>query len=107
MDRRPPGSTRTATLFPYTTLFRSFAAVNAGVARLDPWPEFILFPGDEVIGRTRDEAALRAQWRHWFEVELAWLDRSRIPLFHTTANHTTYDPMSERDRKSTRLNPSH
>src|SRR3546814_19768554 len=58
--------------------------------------EFILFPGDEVIGLTRDEAALRAQWRHWFEVEMAWLDRSRIPLFHTTANHTTYDPMSER-----------
>lgn len=75
---------------------RTFAAVNAVVARLDPAPEFILFPGDEITGLTRDEAALRAQWRHWFEVEMAWLDRARIPLFHTTANHTTYDPMSER-----------
>src|SRR3546814_16793299 len=27
MVRRPPGSTHTDTLFPYTTLFRSFAAV--------------------------------------------------------------------------------
>lgn len=74
----------------------TFAAVNAVVARLDPPPEFIVFPGDEIIGLTRDEAALRAQWRHWFEVEMAWLDRARIPLFHTTANHTAYDPMSER-----------
>src|SRR3546814_18532106 len=28
MIRRPPRSTRTDTLFPYTTLFRSFAIVN-------------------------------------------------------------------------------
>src|SRR3546814_8522475 len=28
MIRRPPRSTRTDTLFPYTTLFRSFAAVG-------------------------------------------------------------------------------
>lgn len=73
-----------------------FARVNAVVNRLDPAPEFIVFPGDEIIGLTRDEAELRAQWRHWFEVEMAWLDRTRIPMFHTTANHTTYDPMSER-----------
>jgi len=74
----------------------TFAAVNRVVARLDPVPEFIVFPGDEIVGLTRDEAALRAQWRHWFEVEMAWLDRARIPLFHTTANHTAWDPMSER-----------
>jgi len=75
---------------------RTFASVNAVVRRLDPAPEFIVFPGDEITGLTRDEAALREQWRHWFEVEMAWLDRERTPLFHTTANHTTYDPMSER-----------
>lgn len=74
----------------------TFARVNAVVRRFDPAPEFIVFPGDEIIGLTRDEADLRAQWRHWFDVEMAWLDRSRIPMFHTTANHTTYDLMSER-----------
>ncbi|MCR9072109.1 MAG: hypothetical protein NXI18_10345 [Alphaproteobacteria bacterium] len=74
----------------------TFARVNAVVSRFDPAPEFIVFPGDEIIGLTRDEAELRAQWRHWFEVEMAWLDRARIPIFHTTANHTAYDPMSER-----------
>src|SRR3546814_4350312 len=31
MIRRPPRSTRTDTLFPYTTLFRSIAFNNAGV----------------------------------------------------------------------------
>ena len=74
----------------------TFAAVNAVVRRLDPAPNFIIFPGDEIIGLTRDEEALRAQWRHWFEVEMAWLDRNRVPLYHTTANHTAYDLMSER-----------
>ncbi|WP_028795050.1 metallophosphoesterase family protein [Thalassobaculum salexigens] len=74
----------------------NFERVNSVVRRFSPAPEFIVFPGDEIIGLTRDEAALRAQWRHWFEVEMAWLDRDRIPMFHTTANHTTYDPMSER-----------
>src|SRR3546814_18745635 len=44
MIRRPPRSTRTDTLFPYTTLFRSAgtharrtAAADAAVADDDPW----------------------------------------------------------------------
>src|SRR3546814_5783500 len=34
MIRRPPRSTRTDTLFPYTTLFRSLAGDGGGVATL-------------------------------------------------------------------------
>src|SRR3546814_18544798 len=34
MIRRPPGTTRTDTLFPYTTLFRSAALAPASVALL-------------------------------------------------------------------------
>src|SRR3546814_13988048 len=34
MIRRPPRSTRTDTLFPYTTLFRSPAAAGEGLSRL-------------------------------------------------------------------------
>ncbi|MHC1945303.1 metallophosphoesterase [Bradyrhizobium sp. UFLA06-06] len=74
---------------------RTFASVNDVVRRLHPAPEFILFPGDEIIGLTADADALRAQWRHWFEVEMSWLDRRVVPLWHTTGNHTTYDEMSE------------
>src|SRR3546814_6909675 len=36
MIRRPPRSTRTDTLFPYTTLFRSAAVEHRIVAGLDP-----------------------------------------------------------------------
>ncbi|HET9016723.1 MAG TPA: metallophosphoesterase [Thermomicrobiaceae bacterium] len=72
----------------------AFAAVNAVVARLRPRPEFIAFPGDEVIGLTADVDALRRQWRHWLDVEMAWLDPS-VPVFHATGNHTTYDAAAE------------
>src|SRR3546814_7785920 len=36
MKRRPPRSTRTDTLFPYTTLFRSLRLVHPGGRRDDP-----------------------------------------------------------------------
>ncbi|MEM9439474.1 MAG: hypothetical protein AAGA73_03420 [Pseudomonadota bacterium] len=71
------------------------ARVNAVVAQFDPPPEFIIFPGDEIIGLVPDERSLRQQWQHWFDQEMAWLDRSKIPIYHATGNHTTYDVMSE------------
>jgi len=75
---------------------KTFAGINSVVSRLSPMPEFVIFPGDEVIGLTTSEDTLKAQWRYWLDVEMAWLDRQTIPLYHTTANHTTYDTMSER-----------
>src|SRR3546814_19303270 len=36
MIRRPPRSTRTDTLFPYTTLFRSFGEKGGGAVRARP-----------------------------------------------------------------------
>ena len=74
---------------------QTFGAVNAVVRRLDPQPEFIIFTGDEVIGLTADRRQLEAQWRHWLEKEMAWLNRDAVPMWHCTGNHTTYDPMSE------------
>lgn len=74
---------------------KTFASVNAVVRRLQPQPEFILFLGDEIVGLTADAKALRAQWNHWLEVEMAWLDCGTTPVWHTTSNHTTYDAMSE------------
>lgn len=74
---------------------RSFAEVNAVVRRLTPPPEFIIFTGDEIRGLTADPDELRRQWRHWLDHEMAWLDRRATPLWHTTSNHTAYDPPSE------------
>ena len=73
---------------------QTFAAVNQVVARLDPPPAFICFPGDEIIGLSADDDELRRQWRYWLDVEMAWLDRALIPFYHTTGNHTTYDAAS-------------
>jgi len=74
---------------------RTFASVNAVVRRFHPQPEFILFPRDEIIGLVPDAEALRAQWRYWLDNEMAWLDRKKTPMWHTTGNHTAYDEMSE------------
>jgi hypothetical protein len=72
-----------------------FACVNATLRRLRPAPEFILFPGDEIIGLTADAELLRQQWRHFLDHEMAWVDRTVTPIFHSTGNHTAYDRMSE------------
>jgi hypothetical protein len=73
----------------------TFARVNAVIRRLAPAPDFIVFTGDEIAGLVPDEPRLRAQWRHWFEHEMAWLDRRATPIWHATSNHATYDAMSE------------
>src|SRR3546814_121831 len=54
MIRRPPRSTRTDTLFPYTTLFRSRVFEAAGAAACiitDAWEGIDLFldPGSEIL----------------------------------------------------------
>src|SRR3546814_1302947 len=70
MIRRPPGSTRTDTLFPYTTLFRSAGVLNRrldaafipGDPRLpgchtqDLWSEriFIALPDRHLLASSRD-----------------------------------------------------
>ncbi len=74
---------------------KTFGSVNDVVRRLEPPPQFIAFLGDEIAGLSADAGELRAQWRHWLECEMGWLDRRAIPLWHATSNHTTYDEMSE------------
>jgi hypothetical protein len=74
---------------------QTFATVNAVVRKLAPGPELIIFPGDEITGLTPDPEQLRSQWHHWLNNEMGWLDRQRVPIWHATGNHTTYDEMSE------------
>ena len=46
------------------------------------------------MGLTTDADQLRRQWQHFFSREMSWLDRDAMPLYHTTGNHTAYDPAS-------------
>ena len=73
----------------------NFRQINGVIQALAAPPEFICFLGDEIMGLTTNPDELRAQWRYFFEREMAWLDRESIPLYHTTGNHTVYDKMSE------------
>src|SRR3546814_13963323 len=83
MIRRPPRSTRTDTLFPYTTLFRSSKRPGRGRLRFAAGTPRLA--GDSAYGAAP---------------MLAWLVKERgitphIPVFDKS------------DRKSTRLNSSH
>src|SRR3546814_13449051 len=104
MMRRPPGSTRTDTLFPYTTLFRS--------ALLWGWPVFL-------GGRSKRSATLTvglaplvqagAQLQtglgHGGQVGVLLADhRQQLRAF---IQNVQQFQQSRIDRKSTRLNSSH
>src|SRR3546814_16725729 len=60
MTRRPPIATRTDTLFPYSTLFRSRSASQAALARLS---EVSRLSGGKVPAKTEMEAAVAAEAR--------------------------------------------
>src|SRR3546814_16002468 len=61
MIRRQPRSTRTDTLFPFTTLFRSFNPYSQGVLRLSNW---LIQPLRKIIapGNRIDWPSLVACW---------------------------------------------
>src|SRR3546814_8926239 len=70
MIRRPPRSTRTETLFPYTTLFRSLCS---RLRRTMPMPHDMRRSPAIGSGRRVNEkfAPCRA-WRKWLSVDIAW-----------------------------------
>src|SRR3546814_3696931 len=115
MIRRPPRSTRTDTLLPYTTLFRSQSDtpfyVNVNFMKVHqpnmPAPEFehkslskskyadSIVELDTRIGRIMDK------------VRELGLDQNTL-VFYTTDNGAWQDVYPDAgDRKSTRLNSSH
>src|SRR3546814_11762396 len=108
MIRRPPGSTRTDTLFPYTTLCRSLGFVEAfeighfgGVARLDQRFETRL----DQVGDAAAEHGLFAE-----QVGFALFLEGRLDDAAAAAADRRSVGERERlgiDRKSTRLNSSH
>src|SRR3546814_2926446 len=100
MIRRPPRSTRTDTLFPYTTLFRS---VYMRDARGDP--QFI---GENAIGHTPMGSAMSLRTGDAFDVKVQPTVVSRTRKGHSRwATKMRYTVSNAKDRKSTRLNSSH
>src|SRR3546814_16388112 len=107
MIRRPPRSTRTDTLFPYTTLFRSGGDPQAQFGRDLAHPRL-----GQRAEREAQEIELRGGGR---EQEIALVARriDRAVQFGAIGAFDTADVMTGRarvgaqDRKSTRLNSSH
>src|SRR3546814_10343813 len=66
MIRRPPGSTRTNTLLPYTTLFRALAeaAFEKEVVLDIPWTDWAGRRHDKMIGRPVAMHAMRGISAH-------------------------------------------
>src|SRR3546814_12426452 len=90
MSRRPPRSTRTYTLFPYTTLFRSC---------IEQMAKAVVEFGDE-----RDHlAALRSRPKRPVHLETRRdVDERRLETLRVVVKKPCHQ-----DRKSTRLNSSH
>src|SRR3546814_17033128 len=99
MIRRPPRSTRTDTLFPYTTLFRSLLATLAKV-KANEFDFGGLHAGvwkDEHIGPMK--RIVDFVHRH--------KSAACLQIAHAGRKGSTYPPHNTLDRKSTRLNSSH
>src|SRR3546814_14747478 len=99
MIRRPPRSTRTDTLFPYTTLFRSGQRDKSGRFRLSP--AFILVPNripncTAEREKSRRRSAVPSRLPRPFQRPAPEGQREKLIYLHPRL-----------DRKSTRLNSSH
>src|SRR3546814_15426304 len=101
MIRRPPRYTRTDTLFPYTTLFRSPAGDDHRLEDADLAGQVV----DARVGDlAADEHALRREAaRHHRDLGLAEFAPEPRQQFELQFARR----LARRDRKSTRLNSSH
>src|SRR3546814_14342569 len=100
MQRRPPRSTRTATLFPYTTLFRSGIFDLRAMAYET---EELWFVEWDHGGKPPYEDP--AAYEKWNPVN--HVDKWRTPQLVITGERDFRVPYTQGDRKSTRLNSSH
>src|SRR3546814_8943602 len=119
MIRRPPRSTRTDTLFPYTTLFRSFGTDVASQRAFQNTPKWTLSGtlGAHIpVGDGAVDASTSLSYRsltHQFEVPIPWLDQPGYTLWDANLRYSFADERysiglhAKKDRKSTRLNSSH
>src|SRR3546814_6054388 len=111
MIRRPPRSTRTDTLFPYTTLFRSRVLADARRAHRNPAHRFDTGGDDDVVRAGRDP--LRREVHGLLAGTTLALDGRRRHVNRIAGGERRHAARRVRlfadlaDRKSTRLNSSH
>src|SRR3546814_1827773 len=113
MYRRPPRSTRTDTLFPYTTLFRS--RPREPVHRLGAVVHRVEAPEEGVAVEAAMEPILRHVRRHEHDDELddprqrrdSGAERLPIARIRVDDRRGREREEAQQDRKSTRLNSSH
>src|SRR3546814_7406370 len=120
MIRRPPRSTRTDTLFPYTTLFRSNRRFY--MFQIEIWPhEFYYVAGLLImagIGLFLVTSAVGRAWCGYACPQTVWTDLfqhvdrlvagDRNAQIRLANGRWTAEKIGKRpDRKSTRLNSSH
>src|SRR3546814_13460995 len=101
MIRRPPGSTRSDTLFPYPTLVRSIKGWDQGIPGMKVGGRRILvIPPDLGYGAAGSPPKIPADAPLVFVIDLKKVTPG-------TSTSTTTKTTPAQDRKSTRLNSSH
>src|SRR3546814_3123954 len=105
MIRLPPRSTRTDTLFPYTTLFRSLAVVQRKPGALRNGAPFLELP-DAFQRLQRHLLRNPGGDREMIEI-LALVLHHDEQLVLTAVTMALEAGVPTKDRKSTRLNSSH
>src|SRR3546814_3838384 len=123
MIRRPPRSTRTDTLFPYTTLFRSRSSATGPAQFVDEtWlemlrkhrPDLAALPRPEALGLRTDPDLSKAMAEAYAVENARRLYESGLPVTEQTvymAHHFGLGgapalPRGDPDRKRTQLNSS-
>src|SRR3546814_19620810 len=88
MLRPPPRSTRTDTLFPYTTLFRSQEAISVGAAMAMPKDEYLL-PLHRNLGVFTTRGISLERLLHQFRGDINGFPKGRDRSFHfgSTEHH--------------------
>src|SRR3546814_16591260 len=102
MDRRPPRYTRTDTLFPYTTLFRS---AEHWLRKVHARADTVVVTCDWMQQRLDTLGVEAPVWRPGVDVA-AWNPNLRDDFLHASWSRRNKE-RTPLDRKSTRLNSSH
>src|SRR3546814_10171794 len=115
MIRRPPRSTRTDTLFLYTTLFRSDHIMEHGdrllgaLDRLEPAVELWVGRSEKLLRQHQHPRLVLGRHPQYVHDDAQWIMRRNVARKVALAAQRQHrrDRRAREDRKSTRLNSSH